>query len=65
MISVRKVIRGQAARASRAACAGLAGDAAGQYRETLLQKQQQILGAISARALGERERLARGIPIPS
>ncbi len=48
-----------------AVAASLAEDVAGQYRETLLQKQQQILVAIAARRLAEQERLARSLPVPS
>jgi tetratricopeptide (TPR) repeat protein len=48
-----------------AVAAALADDVAGQYRETLLQKQQQILAAIAARRLAEQERLARSLPAPS
>ena len=43
---------------------GLTNDRRGQYRDSLLQKQQQILGAISARWTGEQERMARAIPVP-
>jgi len=37
----------------------LAADVRGLYRQRLLEKQHQILGAISGRWLGEQERLAR------
>jgi tetratricopeptide (TPR) repeat protein len=37
----------------------LAADTRGLYRQRLLEKQHQILGAISGRWLGEQERLAR------
>jgi tetratricopeptide (TPR) repeat protein len=39
--------------------AALAGDAQGAYRTRLLDKQQQILAALSERWLGEQERLTR------
>ena len=45
--------------------AGLANDVKGQYRENLLQKQQQIVAANIARWSREQERLGRGIPVPS
>ena len=51
--------------ALNAVAVALAEDVAGQYRETLLQKLQQILVAIAARRLAERDRLARSLPTPS
>ena len=51
--------RGSYPEALNAIATGLAADVRGQYRETLLQKQQQILASISARAAAEQERMAR------
>jgi tetratricopeptide (TPR) repeat protein len=42
-----------------ALAAALAGDVRGTYRPRLLEKQNQIVGAISSRWVGEQERLAR------
>jgi tetratricopeptide (TPR) repeat protein len=50
---------GSYAEALNAIAAGLAADVRGQYRETLLQKQQQILASLSARAVAEQERMSR------
>jgi tetratricopeptide (TPR) repeat protein len=45
--------------ALEAVATALAADVRGTYRHRLLEKQQQILGAISGRWLGEQERLVR------
>jgi len=45
--------------ALEAVAVALAADVRGLYRQRLLEKQHQILGAISGRWLGEQERLAR------
>ncbi len=50
---------GQHGAALEAVAVALAADARALYRHRLLEKQQQILGAISGRWLGEQERLAR------
>ena len=50
---------GSYAEALNAIAIGLASDVKGQYRETLLQKQQQIVASISARAAAEQERMTR------
>jgi tetratricopeptide (TPR) repeat protein len=50
---------GQHAVALDCVAAALAADARGLFRQRLLEKQHQILGAISGRWLGEQERLAR------
>ena len=56
---------GAYADALNAVAAALAADVTGHYRETLLQKQQQILGAIAGRWAAEQARLARGVPVPA
>ncbi|MBI3684218.1 MAG: tetratricopeptide repeat protein [Acidobacteria bacterium] len=50
---------GQHGAALEAVAVALAADVRGLYRQRLLEKQHQILGAISGRWLGEQERLAR------
>ncbi len=50
---------GDYARALEALAAAFAADVRGSYRPRLLEKQHQILGALSGRWLGEQERLAR------
>ena len=45
--------------ALEALAVALASDVRGIYRARLLEKQQQVLGALSGRFLGEQERLAR------
>jgi tetratricopeptide (TPR) repeat protein len=50
---------GQHGAALEAIAVALAADVRGLYRHRLLEKQHQILGAISGRWLGEQERLAR------
>jgi hypothetical protein len=50
---------GQHRDALEAVAVALAADVRGVYRHRLLEKQHQILGAISGRWLGEQERLAR------
>lgn len=50
---------GEYAQALEALAIALAADVQGLYRPRLLEKQHQILGALSGRWLGEQERLAR------
>ena len=50
---------GEYAQALEALAVALAADVQGLYRPRLLEKQHQILGALSGRWLGEQERLAR------
>jgi hypothetical protein len=50
---------GQYAAALESLAVAFAADVRGLYRQRLLEKQHQILGAISGRWLGEQERLAR------
>ena len=50
---------GEYGAALHALAAAFAADVHGLYRARLLEKQQQILGAVSLRTLGEQERLVR------
>ena len=52
-------LRGDFDAALASVASGLAHDASGVYRDRLLDKQQQILAAVAAKALGEQERLVR------
>jgi tetratricopeptide (TPR) repeat protein len=51
--------RGEFDEALAAVARGLARDAQGVYRARLLDKQQQVLATVSARWMGEQERLAK------
>jgi tetratricopeptide (TPR) repeat protein len=51
--------RGECEAALAAIAMGLASDGRGQYRDRLLAKQQQVLAALSARWLGDEDRLRR------
>lgn len=50
--------RGEFDAALQSVATGLAGDSRGAYRDKLLERQQQILASVAARAQGERDRLA-------
>jgi tetratricopeptide (TPR) repeat protein len=51
--------------ALNAIAVGFATDVKGQFHENLVQKQQQVVSAIRARAVSEAERMTRAIPIPA
>jgi tetratricopeptide (TPR) repeat protein len=57
-LSFTHVERGDPEQALLAIARALAADATGQYRERLVAKQAQIIDAISAKALGDQQRLA-------